>query len=108
MVELANALAETVSHPIAYIHMPVPIARSDDAFFAPFDGLRLKPGTEIFLGVVHAADGAEGVARRVAAARKHVPKFGIATECGMARARTPDHVRRLLQIHADASRETAA
>jgi hypothetical protein len=30
-----------------------------------------------------------------------VPKFGIATECGMARARSEETVRKLLKIHAD-------
>jgi hypothetical protein len=29
------------------------------------------------------------------------PEFGIATECGMARARSERTVRKLLQIHAD-------
>jgi len=105
MVELANALAQTVKHAIAYIHMPVPIARSDDAFFAPFRNLNLPAGTDLFLGLVHAADGVEGTRRRIAAAAKHVGGFGIATECGMARARKPDLVIRLLEVHAEASQE---
>jgi hypothetical protein len=33
--------------------------------------------------------------------RRHAPAFGIATECGMARARSEATVRTLLQIHAD-------
>jgi len=33
LVEISNALAKAVAHPIAYIHMPVPIARSDAAYF---------------------------------------------------------------------------
>ena len=36
------------------------------------------------------------------AARRYAPaSFGIATECGMARARSEATVRALLQIHAD-------
>lgn len=103
MVELANAISGAVERPIAYVHMPVPVGRSDDEFFQPFDGLRLHPETEVFLGVVHAQDGVEGVERRRAAASRHLARFGIATECGMARARTPDLVERILQIHADAT-----
>ncbi len=101
MVEFANALAGAIAHTVAYIHMPVPVERADDAFHRPFRDLRLPPGTELFLGVVHAKDGVEGTRARVAAARRHVAEFGIATECGMARARSEETVRRLLQIHAE-------
>ena len=107
MVGLANALSAKVRRQIAYIHMPVPVSRSDDAFFRPFDGLKLHPETELFLGLVHSADGAEGAERRCAAARLHVSSFGIATECGMARARTPDLVERILAIHAEATEPQA-
>jgi hypothetical protein len=101
MVEFANALAESIMRPIAYIHMPVPIERSDDAFHRPLADLKLKDGTQLFLGVVHAKDGVEGAKARMAAARGYAPKFGIATECGMARARSEETVRTLLKIHAD-------
>ena len=101
MVEVANAMTQAVHRPITYIHMPVPIARTDDAYFAPLGNLRFSG--EIYLGVVHAADGVEGTKKRMAAAGKHVPKFGIACECGIARARKTDLVKRLLQIHADVS-----
>lgn len=107
MVDLANALAASVRHPIAFLHMPVPIARSDDAFFKPMAGLKLSPQTELYLGLVHDADGAAGAARRAAAARRYVADFGVATECGMARQRTPELVRRLLEIHAASTREPA-
>jgi len=85
--------------------MPVPVARDDDAFFKPIAGLKLSPGTELYLGLVHDADGAEGAGRRAATARKYVKDFGIATECGIARQRTPELVRRLLEIHAESTRE---
>jgi len=101
MVEFANALAKSITRPIAYIHMPVPIERSDDAFHRPLADLKLKDGTELFLGVVHAKDGVAGAKARMAAARRYAPKFGIATECGMARARSEETVRTLLKIHAD-------
>jgi hypothetical protein len=64
----------------------VPIERDDDAFFAPLAELALPEGTELYLGLVHREDGAEGARRRIAAAEKVVPVFGVATECGIGRA----------------------
>ena len=103
MVELANLLGDSAGRPIAFIHMPVPVARDDDPFFAPLGGLALGAGTELYLGLVHASDGVAGTKRRMAAARKVAPEFGIATECGMARARTPDVVHDLIRVHAGAA-----
>jgi len=100
MVDFANALSRAITHKLAYIHMPVPIDRSDDAFHRPFRDLKLGAGTALFLGVVHAKDGAEGTKARIAAAQRYAPDFGIATECGMARARSEEIVRSLLKIHA--------
>jgi hypothetical protein len=88
--------------------MPVPIDRDDDAFFKPFGDLRIDPATELYLGVVHAQDGVDGLERRIAAARSHIRDFGIATECGMARARTPEVVRHLLELHARGARDPQA
>jgi hypothetical protein len=101
MVDFANTLAAAMPHTLAYIHMPVPIGRSDDAFYQPFRDLKLGSGTALFLGVVHAKDGIAGTKARIAAARRYAPDFGIATECGMARSRSEDTVRALLKIHAD-------
>jgi hypothetical protein len=106
MVELANAVAQAVTRPIAYFHMPVPADRSDDAYFQPLDRLAVSPATELYLGLVH-ADGVDATRARIAAASTHVASFGIATECGIARSRTPELVKRLLQAHADASSEPA-
>jgi hypothetical protein len=105
MVEFANALAKAIKHPLAFLHMPVPIERHDDAFFRPLDELDLDSGTELYLGVVHAKDGVEGTRRRISAASKHVGKFGIACECGIARARRPDLVNSIIAVHSGAARE---
>ena len=105
MVEFANALAQAITHPLAFIHLPVPIDRDDDAFFKPFDALKLDSRTELYLGVVHAKDGVEGTRKRIAAAAKHVPQFGIACECGIARARRPDLVHSIIAVHSGAARE---
>jgi len=101
MVDCANELSRSIKHKLAYIHMPVPVERSDEAFHRPWRDLKLREGTELFLGVVHAKGGAEGTRARIAAAKRYAPEFGIATECGMARARSEETVRRLLQIHAE-------
>ncbi|MGB6621617.1 MAG: hypothetical protein WBE57_14770 [Xanthobacteraceae bacterium] len=101
MVDFANALAAASPHKLAYIHMPVPIGRGDDAFHRPLRDLKLGDGTALFLGVVHANDGVDGAKARIVAARRYAPDFGIATECGMARARKEETVRTLLKIHAD-------
>jgi hypothetical protein len=104
LTEFANLLASSIERPIAYIHMPVPIDRSDEGYFQPLHQLALAPATEVFLGLVH-SDGVAATKKRIAAAARYVPDFGIATECGMARCRTPELVRTLFQIHAEASSE---
>jgi hypothetical protein len=105
MVELANLICRCVARPIAYMHMPVPIDRSDDAYFAPMKNLGLPPGTELFLGLVHTQDGVEGTRKRMAAAKKCVPAFGIASECGISRARKPDVVTEFFRVYAGAAAE---
>jgi hypothetical protein len=102
---VANALANAIDRPITYIHMPVPANRADDAYFQPLSALHLSSGTELYLGVVHAADGIEGTNKRIVAASKYASDFGVATECGIARCRTPELVRVLFAIHAAVSDE---
>jgi len=107
MVEFANAIAAAVKNRLAYMHMPIPARHKDDAFYRPLAGLKLKRGTELFLGLVHGADGVEGTQERIRIAHRFVKEFGIATECGMARARTPKVVNGLLRIHAACSAPAA-
>jgi hypothetical protein len=101
MVEMVNAIAGAVRRPIQFFHLPVPKGRSDDAFFAPLEMLRLPPGTELYLGLIHHND-AGGDAARLAAARRHTRVDGIATECGMARG-DPARLPALLAAHARAA-----
>jgi methionine synthase II (cobalamin-independent) len=100
LTELANLVTEEAARPLQFIHMPVPIERDDDAYFAPFAGLELGPDTEVFLGLVHHADGVEGAQRRAGAAERYVPAFGVATECGIGRAHTTEEIETLFDIHA--------
>ncbi len=101
MVEMANAVAAGVKRPIQFFHMPVPKDRTDDAYFAPLDNLRLDPATQLYLGLIH-HDDAAGDAARLAAARRHAPVDGVATECGMARG-DPARLSSLLAAHVRAA-----
>ncbi len=98
LAEVANTISAGVRRPIDWIHMPVPRKRSDAAYFAPLATLQLHPETELYLGLVHYSDGVEGTRRRITAARRVVPHFGVATECGMAR-RSRETVVELLRTH---------
>ncbi|MBV8055481.1 MAG: hypothetical protein JO071_09615, partial [Deltaproteobacteria bacterium] len=97
-VDFANRLASQIGRPIAWVHIPVPRGRADHDYFAPLAGLKLQPGTELYLGLVHFTDGLEGAKRRVAAASGVISDFGIATECGLGRRR-PDTISELLRLH---------
>ncbi|GAA3093601.1 hypothetical protein GCM10010464_66550 [Pseudonocardia yunnanensis] len=98
LVEMANTIVDAVRRPIAHLHLPVPADRDDAEYFAPLRELRLRPETDLYLGLVHAGD-LLGTARRAAAARTAVPRFGVATECGMGR--TPrELIDGLLALHA--------
>ena len=98
LVKFANELAERTPRPIGWIHLPVPIERDDDAYFAPLAGLNLAPTTELYLGLVHREDGIEGAQRRANTAAKYVTGFGVATECGMGRD-PREVIPELLRIH---------
>jgi hypothetical protein len=94
---MTNAVSVGVRRPIRFFHLPVPKPRTDDAFFAPLDGLKLRPETELYLGLVH-RDDMPGNSARLAAARRHARVDGVATECGMARG-DPQRFPELLAAH---------
>jgi hypothetical protein len=100
MVEFANRVSGRIGRPVQLIHMPVPRNRADDAYFEPLKRLALRPECELCLGLVHYTDGVEGTKKRLATARKFIPKFSIATECGFGR-RDPATISDLLRIHAE-------
>jgi len=106
-VAVYNGLAARVARPIQYVHMPVPIARRDDAYFAPLDDLKLRPETTLYLGLMHEKDGIDGARKRIAAAKKHVARFGIATECGFGE-RPAEVVPDLLRLHAKVAEDVLA
>lgn len=97
-VSAANAIAKGVTRTIDFFHMPVPVERDDDAYVAPLDGLSVSDETLIYLGLIHGADGVEGTARRIAAAKRHLDRFGLSTECGWGRMDAAG-VMPLLELH---------
>jgi hypothetical protein len=98
MVDVYHRLTTAVHRPIAWLHMPVPRDRHDDAYFLPLRDLRLKSGTELYLGLIHLTDGVEGARRRATTAKRVVPDFGVATECGFGR-RPPETIPELIRLH---------
>src|SRR5215470_8771878 len=102
LVEIANALSASLGRPLNWLHMPVPRGRTDDAYYAPLRELRLRPETELYLGLVHHTDGIDGTVRRIDVARRFTSGFGIATECGWGR-RAPSTLDELLRIHRELS-----
>ncbi|KAI0415222.1 hypothetical protein F5X98DRAFT_347324 [Xylaria grammica] len=103
LVELANALLahEAIGSRTEWIHLPVPKGRTDSDYFSPLKGLKLeKTGSKrpyIYLGVVHANDGA-GTKKRIETAQASVPfPFGVATECGLGRT-PPEEIDSILEI----------
>jgi SAM-dependent methyltransferase len=107
LVEVANALSASLSRSLDWIHMPVPHDRTDDAYFAPLAGMTLQPQTELYLGLLHRDDGEEGALWRIAAARRYVDGFGVATDCGWGRGGSVA-VDGLLALHRALSAPVAA
>jgi hypothetical protein len=85
-VIMANRVAALLGpgRPLQLVHMPVPRSRDDEAYFAPLRNLEVPGETLIALGLVHLSDGIEGTQRRIAAARRFLDCFAIATECGLS------------------------
>ncbi|MBX5487265.1 MAG: hypothetical protein DIU75_018605 [Mycolicibacterium hassiacum] len=85
IVTLANGLSRHVPRRIDAIQAATVPQWTRRAHWQPLSGLALEPGTEIYLGLLHAEDGAEGARTRAALAREFLPEFGISTECGLGR-----------------------
>ena len=100
-VELSNFVVNNSGRRIDFVHMPVPIDRSDDAYYRPLRDLRIG-SCHVYLGLVHYEDGLGGAQERIATAQRYLPTFGVAAECGFGRMDPPD-VETLLTAHAEAA-----
>ena len=97
MVEITHGMVAAVQRPIQYVHMPVPRDRHDEAYFQPLRDLRLPPGTDLYLGLVHDGDDA-GNATRLATARQYVTVAGVGSECGWGRS-DPQRLNAIMEAH---------
>jgi len=102
LVDFANLLFPRLARPLDWLHVPVPIARDDDAYFAPLSRLQAPDATRIFLGLVHPSDGLDGARRRIGAAKHYLAHFGVATECGL-RFFPPHSLPALLRLQREAA-----
>ena len=102
LVEVANAIAVSLSRPLNWIHMPAPREDADE-YFEPLASLTLQPATELYLGLIHQEDDVEVTRQRIAAAQRHIRGFGAASDCGWGRGGS-DAVEELLELHRAVSR----
>ena len=98
LADVVRGVLRDSTRPVDFIHLPVPIERDDEAYFAPLGGIEWG-ATEVYLGLVHHEDGLDGAVRRATAARPYVAHFGIATECGFGRG-PQERQAPLLDLHA--------
>ena len=96
LVELMNDIGGATRRRLDFLHIPVPRAYSDDTFFKPLRDWKKRPETWLYLGLISRGDD-QGNAKRIEAAKRVLPDFGIASECGWGRT---DPLR-LPQIFAD-------
>ena len=96
IVTVANGLSRHISRDINAIHAATVAAWNRRAHWRPLADLALEPGTEFYLGLLHAEDGAEGARARAALAAEFVPHFGYATECGLGR-HSPEQLQAVLE-----------
>jgi hypothetical protein len=85
LADVLTGIFAQAPRPISWVHLPVPIERDDEAYFAPLASVEWPASTEVFLGLLHHEDGEEGALRRAAVASKFVGDYGVATECGFGR-----------------------
>jgi methionine synthase II (cobalamin-independent) len=106
IVTLANGLSRHVPRRIDAIQAATVAAWNRRAHWQPLSGLALEPDTEIYLGLLHAEDGAEGARARAVLAAEFLPEFGISTECGLGR-HSVEQLEAVLTAWADYAREPA-
>jgi len=103
LVSVANFVAGGLRRDLNWLHLPVPIDRKDQAYYAPLATLKLSPKTELYLGLIHLNDGIAGAHKRIESASQYVARFGVSTECGFGR-KPPEALPELMKIHTASSK----
>jgi hypothetical protein len=85
IVTLANGLSRHVKRRIDAIQAATVASWTKRAHWQPLADLALEPHTEVYLGLLHADDGADGARARASLAAEFLPEFGLSTECGLGR-----------------------
>jgi hypothetical protein len=98
LVNVSNELVKNIQRSLNWIHMPVPITRTDGDYYKPLADLNLPTQSKLYLGLIHYSDGSDGAEKRINAARQYTPTFGVATECGFGR-RDRNTISELLETH---------
>jgi len=98
LAEVLSGLFSRSPRHVTWVHLPVPIERDDEAYFAPLESVEWPASTEVYLGLLHHEDGVDGALRRAASASKYVAGYGVATECGFGRGPSERTVT-LLKLH---------
>ena len=99
LVELMNGIIDGVRRQVDFLHIPGPGDRTDPAYFMPLQ--HFMSDTRVYLGLIH-YDDEDGDLRRMEVAKRFIPSFGIATECGWGRS-DPKRVPGLLASHRKAA-----
>lgn len=97
LVEMMNGITAATKRPVDFLHIPVPKARTDEAYYAPLKAWKRPEGTRLYLGLLHHDDDA-GDRARIAVARRFVDDFGLSAECGWGRTE-PGRLPGLLKGH---------
>ncbi|MGE5689072.1 MAG: class I SAM-dependent methyltransferase [Pseudomonadota bacterium] len=105
-VQLANALAAGLARSLDWLHLPLAAAPDDAAFVAPLARLRVQPGTEVYLGLLHPEEREAEARTRIEVAHGALETFGVATPCGWGRL-APRLVPELVARHVRLSRAVA-
>lgn len=103
-VLMANTAVKESPHEIAYVHMSVPIDRSDDAYFEPLKDLSIGD-VPVYAGLTHYKDGYEGSLKRLEVFKKHYHgPTGVTTECGLGRRPPNESIEKWFDIHRQLTR----
>jgi hypothetical protein len=105
-VKFANAIALASDRPLNWLHIPIPRGWTEAKYYEPLSKLKFAEYRDIYLGLLHFTDGRDGAERRASIAKRFIPDFGIATECGFGR-RDPSTVPALLDLHREVALDLA-